>query len=300
MNAIEDRNESSDILLMVVPGAIWGTSFLFIAQAMESVGPFGLTFARILIGFITLSFFSAARKAVPITAWRGIAGLGVLWMAFPLSLFPFAEQHVSSALTGVLNGAVPIFATIVAATLAKSWPARGVLIGLAVGMLGTILVSWSSIHAGSNSTNGVLLILAAVISYGFAINLARPLQQRYGALPVIWRAQFVAILLTTPLGAPSLLKAHWTLTPLLSILALGIFGTAIAFVLATLAAGRLGSAKASATIFLTPVVALFLGVIVRGEQVTLLSILGGAVCLLGAWIIRSVNIKAQQAPLSPR
>ena len=57
-------------------------------------------------------------------------------MAFPLSMFPYAERHVSSALTGMLNGAVPLFVAIVAAGMARRWPSRGIALGLAVGLVG--------------------------------------------------------------------------------------------------------------------------------------------------------------------
>lgn len=285
--------EATDCFLLLIPGLIWGASFLFIAQGLEAVGPNGLTFARILVGFATLALFPSARGHMPRSAWPSIALLGVLWMAFPLSLFPFAEQRVSSALTGVLNGANPIFTAIVAAVLARSLPSRAVTVGLAVGLIGTILVAWPSLNEGRSSAEGVVMILAAVASYGFALNLARPLQQRHGALPVIWRAQAVALILTAPLGLPGLLAANWTLGPLLVVLALGALGTGMAYILIAVAAGRLGSTRASATTFLIPAVALLLGIAVRGERVALLSIVGGAVCVAGAWLIRGATLKQQ-------
>jgi drug/metabolite transporter (DMT)-like permease len=113
---------TSDWVLLLVPGLIWGTSFLFIAEGLRSIGPNGVTFVRILVGFATLSLFPAARKPVLRFDWPGIAALGVLWLAFPLSMFPFAEQHVSSAITGMLNGANPLFTAIVAAAIARRLP----------------------------------------------------------------------------------------------------------------------------------------------------------------------------------
>ncbi len=104
-----------DWALLVVPGVIWGASFLFIAEGLTAVEPNGVTFTRIAIGFLTLSLFPSARQPVARADWAGTAALGVLWFAFPLSMFPFAEQHVSSALTGMLNGATPLFVAAVAA-----------------------------------------------------------------------------------------------------------------------------------------------------------------------------------------
>jgi drug/metabolite transporter (DMT)-like permease len=286
-----------DWILLLVPGAIWGASFLFIAEGLESMGPNGVTFTRILVGFLTLALFPGSRRPVRREDWLGIALVGVLWMAFPLSMFPYAEQHVSSALTGMLNGAVPLFTAIVAAGIARRWPSRGIASGLAVGLAGGILMALPTVGQGRSTALGVLLILAALVSYGFALNIARPVQQRNGALPVIWRAQAVALVLTAPLGLPEVLRARWASGPLLSLLALGVLGTGVAYVLTVLAAGRVGATKASATAFLIPPVALLLGVLVRGEHVATLSVVGGVVCLVGAWLMRRAQLEhAVQAP----
>jgi drug/metabolite transporter (DMT)-like permease len=160
--------------------------------------------------------------------WAGIAGLGALWLAFPLSMFPFAEQHVSSALTGMLNGTNPLFTAIVAAAVARRVPARRVLAGVAVGMGGAILMALPTIGEGHSSAAGVGMIMAALVSYGFALNLARPLQRRNGALPVIWRPQMVALVLTAPLGVPDMISARWKPAPVGALLALGALGTGVA------------------------------------------------------------------------
>jgi drug/metabolite transporter (DMT)-like permease len=80
-----------------------------------------------------------------------------------------------------------------------------------------------------------------------------------------------------------------------ALLMLGAGGTAIAHVLTAVAAGRMGATTASATTFLTPVVALLLGVVVRHERVAPLSIAGAAVCLSGAWLIRQARVRQERA-----
>ena len=92
-------------------------------------------------------------------------------------------------------------------------------------------------------------------------------------------------MLTAPLGFSDLLHARWATGPALSLLALGVLGTGVAFVIITIAAGRVGSARASAAAFIIPPVALLLGVLVRHEHVAPLSILGAAVCVAGAWLM---------------
>ncbi len=280
---------TSSWLLLIIPGLIWGASFLFMAEGLRSIGPAGVAFVRICVGFATLSMFPSARKPVARADWRSVAWLGLLWFAFPLSMFPFAEQRVSSALTGMLNGANPLFATLVASYILRRAPSRGVAVGLVVGLAGTVLMAIPAIDDGHSSTIGVVLILVALVSYGFALSIARSLQQKYGAIPVIWRAQGVALILTAPLGIPDLIRAHWLPVPLLSLLALGAFGTAIANVLMASAAGRFGAARASGTTFLIPVVALLLGVTIRHEQVAPLAVAGGLVCLAGAWLMKRAS-----------
>ena len=256
------------------------------AEGLRSVGPSGIAFIRIAIGFATLALFPSARKPVAREDWPAVAWLGLLWFAVPLSMFPFAEQRVSSALTGMLNGANPLFATLVASGSRGRAPSRGVAAGLTVGLIGAVLMALPAMNEGHSSAIGIWMILAALISYGFALSIARSLQQKYGAVPVIWRAQTVAMILTAPLGIPDLITAHWALLPLLSLLALGAFGTAIANVLMAAAAGHFGAARASGSTFLIPGVALLLGVILFHEQVAMLSVLGGLVCLIGAWLMK--------------
>ena len=276
-------------MLVVVPGLIWGASFLFIAEGLEAVAPMGVTFVRIAIGFATLSLVPSSRQPILRGDRAKTVALGVLWLAFPLSMFPFAEQHVSSALAGMLNGATPLFAALVASLLARRAPSRRVAFGLAVGFAGAVLIALpglSGLTAMSGQRRGVLMILAALISYAFAYSLARPLQQRNGALPVIWRALGVAVVLTAPFGAPALAYAHWTARALGSLVALGALGTGVAYVMLATAAGRMDATRASANNFIIPVVSLLLGIGIRHEQVNSLSIVGVGVCLTGAWLIR--------------
>jgi drug/metabolite transporter (DMT)-like permease len=283
---------ATDSLLLVAPGLIWGASFLFIAEGLEAIGPFGLTFFRVLVGFATLALLPGARRAVPRESWPAIALLGAIWIALPLGLYPFAEQRVSTALTGMMNGAIPLLTAAVAALLARRAPTRGESTGLGVGLLGTLLVAAPTFGEGQSSAIGIALIVAALVSLAVALNLARPLQQRHGALPVLWRAQAVALLLTAPLGLPELAVARWTPGPLLSLLALGALGTGLAYALLATAAGRLGATRASSTNFLIPGVALLLGVTVRGEEVTWIAIAGAAIAVAGAHLVH----RAHRAP----
>lgn len=272
-------------LLLLGPGLIWGASFLFIAEGLDAIGPFGLAFFRILVGCATLGLLPASRRPVPRGDRPAIALLGALWFALPLTLYPLAEQRVASALAGMMNGAIPLLTALLGAALARRAPSRGELGGLGVGLAGSLLVAGPALGAGGSGALGPLLIFVAMACLAASLHLARPLQRRSGVLPVVWRAQAAALVLSAPLGLPQFAAARWSPGPLLALLALGALGTGIAYVLLASAAARFGATRAAAVNFVIPGVALVLGVAVRGERVALISIAGAALCAAGARLL---------------
>ncbi len=276
---------SSDWMLLAVPGVIWGSSFYFIAIGLDSFSPGLITPLRVLIGFFTLGMFPKARAPIPRRAWGGIVTLGVVWLAVPLSAFPFAEQHVSSSVIGMLNGASPLFTALVATAIVRKAPPRRQMFGLAIGMLGVFCIALPSINKGSSSAFGVVLVLSALTLYGVALNVAGPLQREYGALPVLWRAQFVAVVLLSPMGVYSLRNSDFAWRPFAAVIVLGVFGTAIAQLAMATLAGRIGATRASAGLYLMPAVALLLGVTLRHESVAVLAIVGSVIAVLGAYLL---------------
>ncbi len=278
---------------IIGPGLIWGCSYLFIAEGLTAMRPAGITFLRTMIGFVVLGLIPAARKPIQKADRRNVALLGLIWLAAPMSMFPFAEQHVSSAVTGLLNGAGPMFIAIVAAGKVRTLPNRNVLIALGIGLLGTVLIAIPSLTEGRSEAWGVALIILAMVFYGFAVNLSRPLQQRNGALPVLWRSVGVAAVLTAPTGVSPLIDAHWNRNALLSMIALGALGTGIANVLVATAAGRSNATRAGAMGFIIPSVSLVLGIVIRHEVVRPVSILGGAICLVGAWLLATSATRSE-------
>lgn len=285
---MSDHMRPTDWARWAVPGLVWGTSFYFIAQGLEAFPAALVTPLRILFGFLTLACFPAARNGrIEGVDRRRVALLGVIWMAVPLSLFPFAEQHVSSSVTGMLNGATPIFVTTVAAGMARRLPHRRAIAGLAIGFLGVVLIALPTASNGGNSWLGIGMIFLALMFYGFALNVAVPLQQKYGSIPLMWRAQGVALALTVPFAVPSLGRIRFAWGAFAAMVALGALGTALAYVTMAANAGRLGSSRASASVYLIPVVSLLLGALVRHEHIEALSVVGCAVALFGAYLATS-------------
>lgn len=273
-----------DWALIATAGLVWGSSFFFIAEGLEAFEPGLVTFLRVAFGFLTLSL--APRRRTPIAAADRprIFLLAVAWMAFPLTLFPIAQNRISSSLAGMINGATPVAVAIVATVLLRRLPGPWQRAGLVAGLSGLVLIGLPSIDEGGNSLVGALLIVLAVASYGVALNIAVPLQQRYGSLNVLWHVLAVAAVLTLPYGMWSIPDSSFALGPALAMVGLGVGGTGLAFVAMATVAGRAGSTRAAVTVYLTPPIAIALGVLFRDEAVEAVTLVGTALVLAGAWL----------------
>lgn len=270
--------------LLLGASAIWGASFLFIAIGLEVFAPGVVTFLRVSLGALFLGLLPGAWRPVAGRDLINITWLAITWIAFPLSMFPIAQQWIDSSLAGMLNAAMPL------STVAISWwffatptSARRIA-GVAVGVVGVLLIGIPGATTSSTHAIGVLLVLSAIVSYGFAINLAGPLQRKYGSLPVLSRAVAIAAVLVTPYAVVGLPASTFAWGPFWACVVLGAGGTGLALVMATKLTGRVGSVRASMTTYVIPVVATVLGIAVRGESVTALAILGTALVLLSAWL----------------
>jgi drug/metabolite transporter (DMT)-like permease len=261
----------------------WGASFLFIDVGLEHFAPTVVAFGRIAFGALTLAAFPAARRPVPRKEWPLIAAMGVTWMAIPFVLFAVAQQWIDSSLAGMINAATPLFVALVAAGAVRQLPSRLQATGLVVGFAGVVAISLPSVGSGSNAL-GIGLVLLAACLYGVAFNIAAPLQRRHGALPVIWRAQLVAVALVLPFAVAGAAQSSFGWSSLLAVVALGSLGTALAFFWFTTLIGRVGSTRGSVAIYLVPVVAILLGAALNDETIHAAAVLGTALVLGGAYV----------------
>jgi drug/metabolite transporter (DMT)-like permease len=263
-------------------GLIWGSSFLLIAIGLDAFDPGLITWLRVLFGAAVLWIVPASRTRIAHEDRARLVALSFLWVAVPFTLFPLAQQWISSGLTGLLNGSLPIFATTTGAVMLRRLPGRAQTIGLIAGFAGVAAIAAPSLAEGSNEALGVVLVLLAVVCYGVAINIAAPLTQRYGSLPVMARMLALAVVWTAPLGLVGLTGSSFEWGPLAAIATLGAVGTGLAFVLMGTLVSRVGSSRASFATYLIPVVALVLGAVFLDETVRALSILGIVLVIAGA------------------
>ena len=279
-----DAFSATDWLLLAGAALTWGSSFLWIEIGLEAFSPLFIAFIRIVFGTATLAFFRKARTKVDRKDMPAIVLLGLLWMAAPLALFPIAQQWIDSSLAGMINGGVPIFAAAIAAVVARRRPPARTIAGIAIGFAGVVAVSSPAVQGSSATALGAGLALLATIMYGVSLNIAVPLQRKYGALPVLLRVQLVALALTLIPGVIGATSSSFNVASLLAMIPLGCLGTGMAFVWMATLVGRVGASRGSITIYFVPVIAILIGALVRSETIAVVSLAGTALVLTGAFI----------------
>ncbi|MGI9603574.1 MAG: DMT family transporter [Acidimicrobiales bacterium] len=276
--------EPRDWALLVFASSVWGASFLFTAIGLDAFSPGLVSALRVWFGAMAVWSFPGARRSVDRADWPRMAALGVTWMAFPLTLFPIAQQWIDSSLAGMLNSAMPVATTIISVVVFGAVLVPKQVVGVAVGLVGVGLIGVPTASSGGTTALGVGLVVLAVFSYGIAVNLAGPLQQRYGSTPVVARALLLAAVLVAPAGLAGVPSSTFEWGALAACAVLGAAGTGLAFVAAATLTGRVGPVRTSLVTYLIPVVAIVLGAIFRDETLTGWAAAGTAVVLAGAFL----------------
>ncbi len=264
---------------------MWGSAYLFIEIGLEGLEPTAIALVRVALGAAFLAAIPAARHAAIARHDRArIALLGALWLAVPLTLYPVAQQWVSSATAGMITGAQPLIAATIATALLRRAPTSRQIVGLLLGFAGVVaIVTASASGGGANNLLGTLLVLVAVCCYSLSTNVAVPLQQRYGSLPVILRALAVALALLAVPGAIGLAGSSFGGGSALAMLPLGLLSTGAGYVTFTVLLGRAGATRGAVAIYFVPVVAIALGALFQDESVAAVALLGTVAVLGGAW-----------------
>ncbi len=255
-----------------------------------------MTWLRILFGAGVLWLVPAARGPVRREDRPRLVAISMLWVAIPFTLFPLAERSIASGLTGLLNGALPIFAVTIGSLMLRRLPGRIQIAGLAAGFAGVAAIALPSVSEGTSQAVGVSLALLATVCYGFAINIAAPLTQRYGSLPVMARMLALASVWTAPFGLVGAGGSTFGTRSFLAVSVLGMLGTGAAFVMMGRLVARVGSQRASFATYLIPVVALILGVVFRNETVHPIALVGIVLVIVGAVLASRKERSAGSVP----
>jgi drug/metabolite transporter (DMT)-like permease len=263
-------------------GLIWGSSFLWIAIGLEELEPGLITWIRVAAGAAVLWIVPGVRQPIEREDRPRLLAVSFLWVAIPFTMFPLAQQHVTSAVAGMLNGGVPIVTAAIASTMLRRAPGWTQLVGLVLGLAGVVMIAVPSAGEGSSEALGVALLVVAVLCFGLAINVVGPLQRRYGSVRVMGRMLALAAVWTAPFGAVGAAGSSFAWGPVVAVLFLGTVGTGVAFLLMSTLVGHVGGTRASFATYLIPVVALVIGITIRDEHVASVAVAGVGLVIAGA------------------
>jgi drug/metabolite transporter (DMT)-like permease len=277
--------------LLAALSAIWGGSYLLIKYALEDLSAPMIVWARCALAAVVLliALRGAARGAF--SDMRNRPGWAIVLssvaVTIPFLLITFGELEVPSGLTAVLISPAALFVALFAPWIDPSERIdRRQGIGMVAGLAGVALVvGVESIHTLGQFL-GALAMIGAAASYalsGFVV------KNRYGRLTSI-QTSFVSLSVASVVTLPIAVATAPSEAPgtraILAVLALGVVGTALAFVIFYKLIAETGAGRASLVSYLAPGVALFYGAIFLDEAITVAAI-AGLVLILGGVAVAS-------------
>lgn len=268
-------------LELLVLGAIWGSSFLFMRIAAKPFGAFALVDIRLTLGaLILLPFLWRDRAHFTRAMWPKLAIIGVINSAIPFLLFAWAAQRSPAAIGAICNAMTVLFAALIGFLFFGEKIGARRAIALLVGFAGVVLLATSK--AGGLSVGmAVVAGSTAALLYGVGVNLVR--RHMAGIPPAAAAAATLtcAALVVAPFAA-----THWPQQPIAPIawgsaIAIGIICTGYAFLLYYRLIQRIGPARAATVTYLVPLFGAAFAWMFLGEPVTP-AMLGAGVLILGS------------------
>ena len=281
-----------DLRELLLLGALWGGSFLFMRLGAADFGPLALVFLRVggatLVLMPLLLLQQQRQRLGPALRqhWRAVALVGVLNSALPFVLFTTAALVLGTSLMAMFNATAPIWAALIAWGWLGERPGASRLLGLAVGVAGVVGLGWgqADLRDGAHGLSpalGMAACLVGALSYGLAANVSRRWLVGVPPLAAAGGSQAAAALL---LAVPAVI--WWPAVPpstlaWASAAALAVACTGLAYVLYFRLIAHAGAANAMTVTLLVPAFAIAWGWIFLAEVPTAGTLAGCATVLLG-------------------
>jgi drug/metabolite transporter (DMT)-like permease len=288
------------LVLLLILAALWGSSYMFIKIGLDDdLSPAVIVFTRTLLGALALLPFALRRGA-----FRGIRPLlplavvlAAIQVAGPFLLISYGEQHVSSGLAGILVASAPIFTALFAPLFDTAERSSGAaLAGILIGILGVGLIFGVDLGDAGSALGGGLMVLAASAGYAVGGFMVKRSFSALDAIGVVTTTMALSALLSLPVAAATPPAAAPGSGTIAAMLALGIGGTGIAFAIFYTLIAALGPARASLVAYIAPGFAVFYGVTLRGEDLTITTIAGLVLIVGGSWLAGRGRRPPEPAP----
>lgn len=285
-----------DFAALLVLGALWGGSFLFIRVAVPALGPFVLVELRVVLAAVALAVYAVAASRVPQirSRWRSFLALGFLNAAVPFSLISTAEIHLTASLAAILNSTTVLFTAIVAALWMGDALTARKIIGIVLGIVGVaVLVGWDPTPLNGVVLLSVAAMLGASLSYALGATYAKrsfsgipPLGMAIGQQTGAAAFLLLPAAVTVPEAAPSG-------AVILCVLGLALLSTAVAYLIYFRLIETVGPTNTLTVTLLVPVFGLLFGVLLLDEPFELGTLAGLGIILSSVVLITGLLDRAK-------
>jgi len=289
-----------DTTMIIALSLIWGASFMFIRVADRQFDPAALVWFRVLLGCVVLvpvALIATGRAGLKQarSAWVAILLVGLINTATPFMLFAWAETRIDSSLTAILQAAVPIFTVVIAVKFANERVSGIRWAGILIGFAGVALLVGSPGKGGALAS---LAVVAAALCYAVGATLSSRLLRGTEPLVIAAGATVAATILVTPFGATRLPSSVPGWKECGSVIVLGLLGTGVAYILLFRLIRSAGPSRTSLVTYLIPGIALLYGVLLLGEPLRALYIVGLALILAGVMLAGRSGSKRRKAAVA--
>jgi drug/metabolite transporter (DMT)-like permease len=268
---------------------LWGSAFVAIRAAGDSMEPGSIALGRLLVSGVLLGAVALARRE-PLPARRdllAIGSFGVLWLGVYSVSLNAAERRVDAGTAAMLISLGPVLIAILAGIFLREGFPRWLFAGCAVAFAGCVLIGVASTQSDSRTDLGIALLLVAALSYAAAVVIQKSVLARVSALQATCLGCLAATLACLPF-APGLVEdlRNAEATSIGWVVYLGVGPTALGFATWAYALRRMTAGRLASLTYLIPVVAILLGWAILGETPPWLAAVGGALCLAGVYLAR--------------
>ena len=286
---------------------IWGASFLLIKVAVKDMSPTVLLLLRSLSGLIALAVIvKATGRPLLGEGWRTRLGSFAI-MALTNALIPWVaiawgEERISSGLASILNSTTTLWtAVLIYWAMPKERPSKIGYLGVVVGFAGVVILVLPDIlaHGVSGNFLGAMAVLVAALSYAANAIYQRRKMRDVSVYDISIGQLAATVVFAIPLAAPSLQHVHVALMSMAAVIALGAGATGIAYLLYYYVMNTLGAVRAAGVTLLVPITAVFWGVILLHESLSVPIVIGMAV-ILGGTVLTNLQGSARRKPTVQR
>ncbi|MBB4378319.1 Permease of the drug/metabolite transporter (DMT) superfamily [Bradyrhizobium sp. Rc3b] len=283
MPPTDNRIDARDWSLLAVLSVLWGGSFFFNGAALRELPPLTLVFLRVALGaamllpLLRMQGISFPRGT---TGWKPFVAIGLLNNAIPFSLIVIGQTFIPSGLASILNATTPLFTVLVMAAAGEEALHIRRVAGVALGLVGVIILRGWGLETRPGQGLGILLCLGGALSYGFAALAARRMLKDS---PPLGTATFQLMASTVMMAIiAGVVEQPWRLAvpgvaTWSAVLGLAALSTALAYIVFFQIIRRSGATNVMLVTLLIPVTAILLGWLVLGEPISMREIAGAIV-----------------------